>query len=200
LARRPPGSATLSGAGPNRPASPGRLSSNVKQRTTAVASQSSNRHPSQQRARASQMSRARSVPCPSSKAAIKHARQRAAVQAVRQVPCARDRQLARPAGSKVSLLVRRHRKVARCGYSAHGRRMNATTAVCRSSTRRRAGVEWQLSRWFAHLPAEALPNPSLEARPSEATRFARASESVIIAHPGKAARLCGPAQLERWAA
>jgi hypothetical protein len=76
--------------------------------------------------------------------------------------------------------------------------MNATAAAGRrSGTRSRAGVELQLNRWFAHLPAEALPNPSLEARPSEAVRFARASKSDIIAHPGKAARLCGPAQLER---
>jgi hypothetical protein len=47
------------------------------------------------------------------------------------------------------------------------------------------------------LHLASLANPSLEARPSEAVRLARVSKSVIIAHPGKAACLCGPAQLKR---
>ena len=49
----------------------------------------------------------------------------------------------------------------------------------------------------ASLPCRALPNPSLEGRPSEAVRLARVSLSAIIAHPGKSACLSGPAQLER---
>jgi hypothetical protein len=43
----------------------------------------------------------------------------------------------------------------------------------------------------------SLANPSLEARPSEAGRLARVSKSFIVAHPGKAACLSGPAQLKR---
>jgi hypothetical protein len=49
----------------------------------------------------------------------------------------------------------------------------------------------------ASRPHRALPNPSLESRPSEAVRLARVSFSAIIAHPGKSACLSGPAQLER---
>jgi hypothetical protein len=52
----------------------------------------------------------------------------------------------------------------------------------------------------ASLPRLALPNPSLESRPSEAVRLARATASAIIGHAGKSACLSGPAQLERWAA
>jgi hypothetical protein len=49
----------------------------------------------------------------------------------------------------------------------------------------------------ASLPHRALPNPSLEGRPSEAVRLARVSVSAIIALPGKSACLSGPAQLKR---
>jgi hypothetical protein len=100
-------------------------------------------------------------------------------------------------------VVRRSLKLARSEPSAGSYRAESvacTAAVgrfARVASRSAGGGNSLLDSHHASPSRRALPNPSLEARPSEATRFARASKSVIIAHPGKAARLCGPAQLER---